>query len=258
MRFSILICVILLAQVPKKPEQPIQSKKSESTAQEVQKQIEPLPTLPNPIGSTTTAPVSNPEQTSTANSYDGPHHLVTYTNLFCAALIALFTCLTWRVYKAMLRATKITERCWLVSDVGSIGETQIDGKYQVIVKIPNNGNTPAWITAAGSNGSWVDDKNPLPQKPQYDLMGPFPPNGQLLPPTAWLTQGFPLERIKLDQVVKKTLNLYIYGFVEYRDVYGDNHITRYCYKAKPPLDLSTPSSLDFYFDSPHEGYLQAT
>ena len=171
MRLLIVTCTLLLAQIPQKSEQPVERNKTRTAAQEIQKQIGPLPALPNPVGSTITAPVSKPEQAYTANTYDGPHHLVTYTNLSCTALIALFTFLTWRVYKAMLRATKITERCWLVSDVGSIEDTQINGKFQVIVKIPNNGNTPAWVMAAGSNGSWVDDNNPLPKKPKYDSKG---------------------------------------------------------------------------------------
>jgi hypothetical protein len=209
-RLLILVSTLLLAQTAQNPSQPAQSQKTGDNGQEIRSQVAPLSAPPNSVNTAVPAPPSNSEKTSTANSYsDGPYHSLTYLNALFTLAIAVFSFLTWRIYKAMLRATKITERCWLVSAVGSIEDTQVNGKYQVIVKIPNNGNTPAWVTAAGSRGSWVDDKNPLPEKPGYDLMGPFPPNGQLLPPTAWLLQGFPLEKTKLDQVVNKSLNLYI-------------------------------------------------
>jgi hypothetical protein len=39
-------------------------------------------------------------------SFDWENHI----NALSTAIIALFTILTWRIYKAMLRASKITER----------------------------------------------------------------------------------------------------------------------------------------------------
>jgi hypothetical protein len=123
--------------------------------------------------------------------------------------------------------------------------------------VRNNGKTPAWITAAGSNGRWVTDQNPLPKDPDYIRMGPFTNEGQLLPPSAWLDQGFPLDKTRIDKVLRKEMSLYVYGFVEYRDVYGDTHLTRYCYRAKAAQDLNHSHPLDFYIDGP-DGYLRAT
>jgi len=203
-------------------------------------------------------PQRNSKQNSTANSDSGITHWFNYLNAVATVVGALFAFLIWLVYRAMLRATKITERAWLVSDVGLIEETKTEGIHQVIVRIVNNGKTPAWVTRAGSNGWWASDKNPLPKTPKYDLMEPFTKEGQLLPPTAGLPQGFPLEKTRIDRAVKKELILYIFGFVEYRDVYGEQHLTRYCYRAKPALDLNHPNALDFYFASPTDGYLKAT
>ncbi len=188
----------------------------------------------------------------------GITHWFDYLTAVSTAVSGLFAILIWVVYREMLRATKITERAWLVSDIGLIEETKRTGTHQVIVQLKNNGKTPAWVTAAGSNGQWVSDQNPLPKIPKYDLMEPFTKEGQLLPPTAWLPQGFPLEKARIDKAVKKELILYIFGFVEYRDVYGEQHVTRYCYRAKPALDLNHPNALDFYFESPADGYLKAT
>jgi hypothetical protein len=146
MRLLILTCILLLTQVPKEPEKPIQHDDSGTTAQEVQKQIEPLPALSNPVGGTVAAPVSKPEQTNTTNTYGDFHHLDTYTNLFFTGLITLFTGLTWLVYKEMLRVSKINERAWIISDIGSIEETKIRGTFQVTVQLGNGGKSPAWIT----------------------------------------------------------------------------------------------------------------
>jgi hypothetical protein len=260
MWFLTLISILLLAQVPKKPEQPIQPDNPKATTQKVQKQIEPLPTpinSPNSVNGATATPVSNPEQTNTANTYSGPYHSVTYINLACTILIALFTFLTWRVYKAMLRTTKINERAWIVSEPSLIEETKVQGTFQATVQLGNTGKSPAWVTAAGSNGWFAEANNPLPKTPQYNSMKPFTEKGHLLPPKGRMAQGFPFSNAQLASVVKKEADLYIFGYIEYRDIYGDTHIIRYCYHAEPTLDLTNPLPLDFFVGGPDE-YFEAT
>jgi hypothetical protein len=184
-------------------------------------------------------------------------HWDSYLNAFSTAIIAGLTFLMWRVYCAMLHATKITERAWLVSDIGLITKTQKDDIFQVIVEVRNNGKTPAWVTAAGSNG-WCETKQkPLPETPSYTHLSPFTKEGQLLPPTASLPQGITLQKSHIEMAVKGEASLYMFGYVEYRDVYGNQHLTRYCYQAKPALDLNHPSPLDFYIGGPDQ-YSKAT
>jgi hypothetical protein len=221
-------------------------------------EIKPLAPVPDSAGAAVSKPEESSKQQRTDDSNNVIPHWVSYLNAVSTAVVALFTVLMWRVYRSVLHATKITERAWLVSDIGSIEKTPAEETHQVIVQLRNNGKTPAWVTAAGSNGWWVDDKHPLPKTPKYDLMGPFTKEGQLLPPTAWLSQGFPLQKTQIDRAVRKEAVLYIFGFIEYRDIFGNQHMTRYCYQAKPALDLNHSNPLDFYFDSPAEGYLKAT
>jgi len=249
--------VFLLAQPPQKPEQPIQPSNSKTSAQKIPEQVKPLPTLPNPVSGTTAGPIGNPEQTSATNGYDGPHHLITLINLLCTVLIALFTFLTWRVYRAMLRTTKINERAWIVSEPGSITETKIQGTFQAAVQLGNTGKSPAWVTAAGSNGWLADASKPLPKIPPYEPMKPFTEKGHLLSPKSRMAQGFPFSNAQLIRVVKKEADLYIFGYIKYRDIYGDTHITRYCYHAEPTLDLTDPLPLDFFVGGPDE-YFEAT
>jgi len=237
---------------------PDHSPKTGNANEKSEAEIKPLVPVSNSAHAAISKPQENSKQNGTANSDTGITHWFNYLNAAATTVGALFAILIWLVYRAMLRATKITERAWLVSDIGLIEETKTEGTYQVVVQIKNKGQTPAWVTAAGSKGQWASDQNPLPKTPKYDPMGPFTKEGQLLPPTAYFPQGFPLEKTRIDKAVKKELVLYIFGFVEYRDVYGDRHLTRYCYRAKPALDLNHPFPLDFYFDNPTDGYLKAT
>ena len=73
----------------------------------------------------------------------------------------------------MLHATKINERAWIVPVIGIIEPNENPDKFQIKVELRNNGKTPAWITAAGSNGKGATDQLPLSTKPPYDEMKPF-------------------------------------------------------------------------------------
>ena len=258
MRCSVAITTLLLTIVFYQGTKPSDHPAKPGDTDEKSKQeIKPLTPVPDSSHATVGKPNESSKQNGTANPDTGLPHWVNLLNATSTAVVALFTILVFFVYRAMLHATKMTERAWLVSDIGTIEETPTNQTHQVKVQIRNNGNTPAWVTAAGSNGWWVTDQNPLPRTPKYTLMQPFTKDGQLLPPTASFEQGFPLEKARIDRAVKKEVFLYVFGFVEYRDIYGNKHLTRYCYQAKPPLDLNHPQQLDFYIDGPDE-YLKAT
>ncbi len=259
MRLLTLASILLLAQVTKKPDQPVQSSNPKTAAQEVQKQIGSLPAsvnTPNSVSGALAAPISQTGQASTTNCCDNSNHLVTYANLMFAGFIALFTCLTWLVYMAMLRATKINERAWVVPNVGDIKPTTKADDFQVTVELRNNGKTPAWVTAAGSAGKGATKEKPLPNKPPYTEMKPFSKKGTLLSPSGSFLQGFPLTKDLLDHVREGKSQLFIFGYATYKDVYGDTHLVRYCFEAEKSLDASRPSHLEFYVNGP-DGYIDA-
>jgi hypothetical protein len=256
MRLFILICVLLLAQVSKKPEQPVQPSNPETAAQEIPKQIEPLPALPNSVSGSLAAPPGNSEKTNTTNCCDNSNHLITYTNLIFTGLIALFAYLTWSVYKGMLRATKINERAWIVPMVGELKPTKNAGLFQIEVELINTGKTPAWIVAAGSSGKGATEQEPLPTQPPYVEMKSFTKKGTLLSPNGAFTQGFPITKERLDHVQAGTSQLFIFGYVRYRDIYEDTHIARYCFEARKSHDLNHSHPLEFYTGGPN-GYMEA-
>jgi len=252
-----LLALLLATWIYQKVEPPKQSLEIRDPSEQSQGEIRPPSSSADINGSTTAKLNSDAHQTNTSNN--GWTHWLAPIDPFSTAIIALFTVLTYLTLRSQLEANKIEKRAWLVSDIGSIEETKIKGTFQVIVQLRNNGKSPAWVTAAGSKGLWATDTNPLPKDPKscYDLMGPFTKKGQLLPPTAWLPQGFSLPNAELTRAVRKEVILYVFGFIEYRDIYGDHHRTRYCYQAKPTLDQTSPNPLDFYVGGPDE-YSDAT
>jgi len=183
--------------------------------------------------------------------------IATILSAVSTLVIAIFTWLTWCVYRAQLAAAKLSDRAWLVPDIGLIEKTSVGGTSQVIVKVLNTGKTPAWVKSAGSNGWWVDRDHPLPGSPKYTVMSPFPQRGSPLSPGGYIPQGISLSDAQLARAVRGEISLYVFGFVEYEDIYGTSHRTRYSYRAQNALDLTHPQPLDFYVDGP-DGYLEAT
>jgi hypothetical protein len=175
-----------------------------------------------------------------------------FINTLTTIAIAIFTFFTVRIYQAQLRALKINERAWIVPNVGIIEKTKDPEAFQIKVELTNKGKTPAWVTAAGSNGKGATKEEPLPTSPPYDEMKPFTTKGTLLSPSGSLIQGFALSKQRLDYVQAGLSQLFIFGYARYRDVYGDSHIVRYCYEAKKTHDANHPHPLEFYVSGPNE------
>jgi hypothetical protein len=241
----ILLLTTLIFQRAELPKQPA---KTGDSSEKIQREINPLPSLPG-TGDTTTKPDSYADQPDAGNIWN---HWKTPSDIAFTAIIALFTALTYFNLRSQLHATKIGERAWLVPNIGSIEATKVTGTFQVICQITNNGRTPAWITAAGSVGMVRKSGKELPTIPPYTPMGPFRETGSLLPPTAWLPQGFPLTNDELKKVAAGEHLLYVAGFIEYRDIYKEKHRTCYCYQLKRAQDLTHPDPLDFCIAGPPE------
>jgi hypothetical protein len=258
MRSSIAIAALLLTICFYQGTNPSDcSAQSRETGEKSEEQVKPLIPLPNPTRALIGTPNENAAQDNASNSHESFPHWVTLLNALSTVSVGIFTILIWFVYRAMLRATKVAERAWLVADIGSIEMNDALDAGQVKVRFINKGKTPAWVTAAGSNAWAATGATPLPDMPEYGLMEPFPKEGQLLPPSAFIEQGFPFTKAQIDKAIKKETTLYVFGFGEYRDVYRDVHLTRYCYKAKTTLDLKHQHALDFYIDGP-KNYMKAT
>lgn len=260
-RLALSLVLLFAAMFYQKTNPSDHSNKAGDTGKQSEKEIKPLAAIPPALTSDSARteigkPNEGSKQTRTDNSANRWTHLVTYLNAASTVIVAVFTILIWRVYRAMLRATKINERAWVVPVVGQIEPTKDPENFQIKVDLRNNGHTPAWITAAGSNGKGATKQQPLPSKPPYTEMTPFSKKGSLLSPTGVFEQGFPLAKERLDHVQAGHSQLFIFGYVKYRDVYGDSHVVRYCFEAKKALDANHPHPLEFYVSGPDQ-YIDA-
>jgi hypothetical protein len=265
MRYLACIFLLLSTSLAHQREPPKQQQKpSGDSTSKTDTKIEPLPTvktpptlIPTPANTgnaATTAPSTNTQKKSYQNN--GWEHVAIILSAVATLVIAVFTLLTWLIYKEQLRVSKINERAWVVPLIGEITATPDPKTFQIQVNLRNNGNTPAWIVAAGSQGKGATKEKPLPDIPPYEEMRPFPEKGSLLSPTGFFPQGFPLSQERIDHVLDGQYQLFIFGYAKYRDIYGNSHITRYCFEARESQDANHQHALEFYVGGP-ENYTEA-
>jgi hypothetical protein len=197
---------------------------------------------------------TNHEQKKVQGRLDSIHLDSVFTGI-----IALFTILTYFVYREQLRAAKISERAWIVPEVAPPIQDggMISKNFQVVFSVVNKGRTPAWVTAIGSKGQLTTPKKGLSEKPEYDWAKPFPAEGTVMPPEGRIEQGFPLTVTELNDINGGVSTLYVFGAVKYRDIYGDKHETQYCYVFRTGSTADNPAPRGFYVAGPN-GYNSAS
>jgi hypothetical protein len=171
-------------------------------------------------------------------------------NTVATVALAVFALFSVLIYWSQLKALKINERAWIVPGICTIKTTPDPQKFHITVDLQNTGKTPAWITAAGSNGQGATDEKPLPAVPSYVDMKPFPKKGNLLSPGGVLEQGLDLTKERLDHVLAGKSKLFVFGYARYRDIYEKPHIVRYCFEARKSQDANHPHPLEFYVSGP--------
>jgi hypothetical protein len=202
---------------------------------------------------TATVPSATPvnKPTTQNNQSDGSYSLfdANHINSFSTAVIAAFAALTFFIVWRQDRDRKLSERAWILPDIGGLEGTKASDVFQVKCKIRNTGRTPAWITSMGACAYFVKDEKDLPKTPNYTRAGPFAGKGTLLSPDAFTETGVPVTQQQAEQVRRGEMTLYFSGFVQYRDIFGEKHETRYCYQLKPSHDLTGAPS-EFYVGGP--------
>jgi hypothetical protein len=98
--------------------------------------------------------------------------------------------------------------------------------------IKNVGKTPAWIL------SWTSKRKDvaidiLPPEPDYGDTSNFTP--QVLPPNESLHSSIDWLPERFDEAHRDERFLYVFGFVSYRDLFGETHETRFCWRYYPPF-----------------------
>jgi hypothetical protein len=252
---TVILAVLILSVQPNqdRDKHPSESKKS---SQYSGCEIQILPTTSNTINESPNEPCKQPSKTDTQNKYQIIEHSTPFLNTLATIAIAVFTILTFLIYRAQLAAMKINARAWIVPIIHPIEPTADPLEFQVTVDLANTGKTPAWITSAGSRGKGATAQAPLPTVPTYDDMKPFSKKGDLLSPNGSFAQPFKLTKERLDHVQTGQSQLFIFGYAAYRDVYGGPHIVRYCFEAKKSHDANHSHPLEFYVGGP-DGYMDA-
>jgi hypothetical protein len=263
-RLTIVLALLFVGGFYQRFAQSEQQKPSGDSTSKTDTKIQPLPTVPTPptlIPSSAntvnpTAPAPNTNCQQTANQNNKWEHISIILGAVATAVIAIFTFLTWLIYREQLRVSKINERAWIVPIIGEVTATSDPKAFQIEVHLKNTGKTPAWIFAAGSQGKGQTKEKPLPAIPPYQEMKPFSEKGSLLSPDAFFPQGFPLDQERIDHVLSGKSELFVFGYAKYRDIYGKPHVIRYCFEAKKSQDANHPHPLEFYVGGP-ENYIEA-
>ena len=133
------------------------------------------------------------------------------------------------------------ERPWILAVIGEMLPAQVSGEQDSFGGIPpiyaarctlkNFGRTAARID------SWIATRaivtvEPLPPEPDYSSAQSAI---QVLPPGESLNMLLPWTTEQVQQAHRDTLFLYVYGFVSYKDGFGDSHETRFCCRYYPPF-----------------------
>jgi hypothetical protein len=259
---SLLLSSILLlvqASTCQLAKSPNETQYAEAHSQEIERQVRIFADHPD-SSCVSGAEFRSPDaqnRTCSANCDDSFTHTISTINAVFSGAIVLLTILIWKVYRQQLASAHVTERAWIISEVQDV---TVLNKNPILVfcKVINSGRTPAWVKKTGSRGQVLrkGKESDLPQAPPpCDLISPFTDEGSPLPPHSHLTHIFAIPQPNWIAVENEEATLYIWGFAEYRDVYGNDHITRYCYVYQPSKD--DIRSRDFYIGGP-KGYNEAS
>jgi len=138
----------------------------------------------------------------------------------------------------------------------------VPGKFAnnlVRVKVKNYGQTQANSTRIWLNWHFVPFGEPLPRSFAYpDMEAPLPPGIERRPSVFSL---FPGQEHNFGVVVddiglfiaanQSKSNAYLYGHIDYIDVFNTRHVSKFCYfyePMRPPEDQFTPCAEHFNAD----------
>jgi hypothetical protein len=98
-----------------------------------------------------------------------------------------------------------------------------DGRVSVTIRVQNFGRTPATVTDVNVTPFALRTNLPLPLTPTYRGTHVFPSTRAFLVADdhIFTTQSFPLPEFQ--QVMVGQLRLYLFGYVDYVDAFGQRH-----------------------------------
>jgi hypothetical protein len=159
------------------------------------------------------------------------------------AFIGLFTFTLWMVNRRQGFDTRTIQRAYVKISHPPPGIERLDdsGNIWLTVSIKNFGQTPATVTHVALKPVVVDHGDPLPTVPDYT----YKPEGPVLRAFLVTNDEFYLSRfyrITVDEMnkVKNLLtDLYLIGFVDYIDQFGQRHRGGYARQYQPMIDKAS-------------------
>lgn len=218
----------------------------------------PQSAAPKPANSEGNEPAFNYNQTYTRESTQPVHGWIDFLNAISTAVVGAFTIVLAIVGIVQFLAARRAERAWIVPVIPDPPTKNLGQDVAIRWQVENRGRTPAWMTSLGSAARIIKAGDELPKEPEYTMAGPFTKEGTVLSPEAKASRGVTIPAANMDAVEQgEQYLLYIFGIVTYRDIFGGEHETRYCFRFKPGLTKSDPAPRDFYVDGP-ANYNRAT
>jgi hypothetical protein len=229
-----------------------QADKSSDAKQNTHRQKNVPPTAaPETAKSEADEPAFNYNQTYTGESTKPVHGWIDFLNAISTAVVAAFTIVLALVGIYQFCATRTAERAWVVPVLPDPQAKNLGQDAVIRWHVENRGRTPAWVTSLGSAAKIIKAGDELPKEPPYTMAGPFTKEGTVLPPEGKASRGVTIPAANIDAVEKgDQYLLYIFGIVEYRDIFGSKHETRYCCRFKPGPTSADPAPRDYYVDGP--------
>lgn len=178
-----------------------------------------------------------------------------YVYIGATLLLALLTLgIAWTAL-IQARAVQNAQRAWMVAKMEDLPPEYVpDQTLRMACHIKNMGKTPARLTEKGERR---DLGGTLPETPRaYDNIVRWE-KGVILPPNSEIVVILYLSAGETLQVYKGEQALWVHGFIEYKDVFGKRHRTRYCFRYYPGLRAKDPATVGFYPEGP-VAYSEAT
>ncbi len=138
---------------------------------------------------------------------------------------------------ALLNAQALinAERGWMVAQIESETIPNLEGTRLIpfSVRCRNNGRTPAFLLEMGNHGVVLPREQPLSEERlPWDScnIDVWPGEGMPLQPNDFVLRHNYSTVAPDGQKIHRGLDwLWVYGYIKYRDAFGNEHETRYCF-----------------------------
>jgi hypothetical protein len=154
-------------------------------------------------------------------------------------VIAVFSATLWWVNRRQGSDARIIQRAYVkISHLPPGVEVNPSGNFWLKASIKNFGQTPARVTDIVMKPAVVAHNESLPTIPDYTCEDSGPPLRAFLvkDDEFFLPRHYSITQYQMKQVREHSADLYVIGFVDYRDQFGERHRGGYARRYYPVID----------------------